>query len=286
MPSFELTPVEEYNNILFKRDDKFEPWSDLPLNGGKVRQAISLIENNLDNIKLRNNTIISATSVHSPQGVILAKVAKEYGLNCVLAIGGVKNISNNPLMLKAQELGAKIEIVSSFGYNSVLFDKVKKYNGFLVAFGMNAKEHKNSIITPIAKQVENIPEIDNLVIPVGSAVTICGILEGIQIFNKNIKTVYGIQIAGYNRMDVIYNTLPFFRYYGINLRFIPYKKFQYSKWVNIKFNNTEYLDQIYEAKAFDWLLNSGIDLTKEKTLFWIIGNTYNLRRMLYGTNNS
>jgi len=38
-----LTPVEQHGDMLFKRDDMFIPFKDMPLNGGKVRQALSLV---------------------------------------------------------------------------------------------------------------------------------------------------------------------------------------------------------------------------------------------------
>lgn len=56
----DLTPIEEYNGIYFKRDDLFMPYDDMPISGGKVRQMISLVENRLVEIKnYYNNTVIS-----------------------------------------------------------------------------------------------------------------------------------------------------------------------------------------------------------------------------------
>ena len=43
----ELTPIENYKGILLKRDDYFTLKN---VNGGKLRQAINLIYNNLDEI--------------------------------------------------------------------------------------------------------------------------------------------------------------------------------------------------------------------------------------------
>ncbi len=48
----ELTPIEEYDGVLYKRDDLFRPFPDEELNGGKVRQAINLIYQNLDLIRI------------------------------------------------------------------------------------------------------------------------------------------------------------------------------------------------------------------------------------------
>ena len=56
----DLTPIEEYNGVYFKRDDLFMPFEDMPISGGKVRQMISLVEDRLVEIKDHyNNTVIS-----------------------------------------------------------------------------------------------------------------------------------------------------------------------------------------------------------------------------------
>ena len=39
----ELTPIQEYDSVFYKRDDLFMPFPGEKLNGGKVRQAINLI---------------------------------------------------------------------------------------------------------------------------------------------------------------------------------------------------------------------------------------------------
>ncbi len=51
-----LTPIEKYNNIYFKRDDKFAPYGDV--NGGKMRQTIALFEKYKDKIKNEHNNIV------------------------------------------------------------------------------------------------------------------------------------------------------------------------------------------------------------------------------------
>jgi len=46
----DLTPVEKYDGLLYKRDDLFLPFGKYGTSGGKVRQALSLIGENVDNI--------------------------------------------------------------------------------------------------------------------------------------------------------------------------------------------------------------------------------------------
>jgi hypothetical protein len=80
-----LTPIEKHEGVYFKRDDLFRPFSDIGISGGKIRQCLSLVENNLRDIrKYHDATIATAASVHSPQSVIVARVAAlcgfgEYG---------------------------------------------------------------------------------------------------------------------------------------------------------------------------------------------------------------
>ena len=44
-----LTPVEEYSNILFKREDLYKPYDNF-IGGSKIRQCRDLVEKNLDYI--------------------------------------------------------------------------------------------------------------------------------------------------------------------------------------------------------------------------------------------
>ena len=79
-----LTPVEEYDGLLYKRDDLFLPFGKYGTSGGKVRQAVSLIGNNRSYIKENHkNTIVTHTQVHSTTGTILTRVAKHYNIKCI-----------------------------------------------------------------------------------------------------------------------------------------------------------------------------------------------------------
>ena len=51
MNIIDLTPVEEYNNIFYKRDDLYAPYGTDFVTGGKIRQCRDLIGTNLDYIK-------------------------------------------------------------------------------------------------------------------------------------------------------------------------------------------------------------------------------------------
>lgn len=113
---------------------------------------------------------------------------------------------------------------------------------------------------------ENLPdELDHLIVPSGSCVTLAAIAEGIRHFKKNVKHLYGVQIAGYDRNKDIQNLTT--AKYDLKLD----KTYDYEKALkNFKFKDIE-LDAIYEAKAFEWL-QKNIDYKTNKTLFWTVAN--------------
>ena len=66
----DLTPVEEHNGILYKRDDLYCPYGENFVSGGKVRQCRDLILSNMKHIQENcDNTIATAASIASPQSV-------------------------------------------------------------------------------------------------------------------------------------------------------------------------------------------------------------------------
>ena len=292
----ELTPVEQHGDMLFKRDDLFIPFKDMPLNGGKVRQALSLVYNNLERIhKEHGGVIATCSSVHSPQGIIVARIAKEFGFKSILGIANPKT-DINPICEKhynlkvARELGCQIEVVAGTGFDQVLQARLKKRypTAFIISFGMNYVHDKTSIIDCISNQTRNIPkDLDNLIVPMGSSITTCGILNGLVENDIPVKNVWLIQIAGYDRFDkmksilqdVNYDKFQFFIKSGSeinttvrgNVHNILSKEFPYTKLVKMKIDNELFLDCIYESKALfhfkNYIKGNG------KSLFWIIGNS-------------
>ena len=185
----ELTPVEKHGYMWYKRDDYFQPFDDFKVCGGKVRQCMSLMKENQKYIEDEcGGVVATASSVHSPQAVIVARIAKEYGYECIIGIGNTtvqKAVSKHRPIQLASMLGAEIIVLSeSQGFNNVLYANLKKLKEkrpfFEIHFGFQARTQKASIVGSIAKQVENIPEeITTLVVPMGSGITFCGILSGV-----------------------------------------------------------------------------------------------------------
>lgn len=283
----DITPVEEYDGVYFKRDDLYRPFDPEPLNGGKVRQCITLIKANLEKIKRDyDSTVATVTSVNSPQGIIIARVCKEFGLKCIIGVGGPGK-NNNNICQEIRRCGAEIITLSGIAYDNVLYKKLMELNRnfFVIKFGINVSE-STEIRDYISNQVENIPDdLENLVIPTGSGICAGAILYGIKKFNKKVKNVYIVQIAGYNRIDTINkieSSVPYI--------YLPYNKFPYSKKLKIFIRPDFQLDTVYESKAYHWMTNfphpdidykwgklyrpdeSLLSPLQGKTLFWCVGN--------------
>lgn len=274
----ELTPIEEINGVLYKRDDYFKPFSDIPINGGKLRQCIQLMFDNYEHIKNEcNGTVATAAGIPSPQGLIVTKSAKTFGFKTVLGYGNHNDekylIDKYKMVRLAYKMGADIRVLSKLGYDSVLVSKLKELQVqekfYIVKFGINLNGNPNAIVNSIAKQVQNLPdELDNLVVPVGSAITCSGILKGIEQYGKKIKNIYFVQISGYDRSDTVLSIVP---ETIINYKFIIDKTYPYSTKVDARPLCGFSMDSIYEAKALVWMMRN-VDYKKEKTLYWIVGN--------------
>lgn len=273
-----ITPIEKVDGIYVKREDLFKPYLFSNANGSKLRQCALLIEKNID---IARNGIITGTSVVSPQSVILASVAKSMDIPCTILYGGTteENLKKKKYPMIAKALGADLVVGSKIGYTSVLEARARELatqkNLFLVEYGFDLINNLDVFIESVALQVENIPDVDNLCVTCGSAITLIGILYGIALYGKNIKNVYAFAIAP-NRMDKLYKYRDLILWEkGVLLplekvRYIDYFKevgYNYNKSVNENIGNIA-LHPKYEAKTYRWLKNS---LLEGSILFWIVG---------------
>lgn len=284
--TLELTPVELHNGVYYKRDDLFAPYSDTPINGGKVRQCIALVENNLEHIRKNcDSTIATATSIESPQGIIISRVAKEYGLKSIIAIGGgtdaQKLIDKHRLVRASYDQGSEILAVNKLGYNSVLYSKLKELNQtrkfFIALFGINVDSNFEAILGTTMHQFENIPQdIHTIIVPVGSALMFSAILLAAKQHNFKGKII-GIQIAGVDRKKTIDDIISK-KYFmqRIPYTFVLDKTYKYHTYVKQNILGTDIpLDPIYEAKAHEYALKNNLLTTG--SLFWVVGNSMPIR---------
>ena len=274
----DYTPVELVDNIWFKREDKYAPYGDDFISGGKIRQCRDLVERNLDYIhEFCDSTIATAASIHSPQSPIVARVAKEFDLHCIIGFGNttIEGALKNIPMQWCRDLGAELVVLSeSQGFNNVLYANLKRLEQerpfFPILFGYAAQTHRESIVGRIAEQVQNIPpEVSCVYVPVGSGVTLAGVLEGKRKYNSNFSVV-GLQPFGYDRtksVSTICEGMSWEYDYEFRKGKYPYAKLHSRSIMDIE------LDMIYESKSFDM-----VEWEKDGSeLFWIIGNTNKLR---------
>jgi hypothetical protein len=162
----ELTPIEAAGDLFLKRDDHF---SRAGMRGGKVRTCWRLAQG--------AQGLVTAGSRSSPQINIVAHVARALGIPCrAHAPSGALS----PELLDAQAAGAEI-IQHSPGYNSVLIARARadaNERGWReIPFGMECRE----AVRQTASQIADIPEgARRIVVPVGSGMSLAGILTGMR----------------------------------------------------------------------------------------------------------
>lgn len=271
----ELTPIQEIGGILFKREDFFKPFEDSNINGGKVRQCLELLEVNQTLIKSsHNSTVVTHTSVRSPQGLLVANCAKHFGFDSITAIATPDlkaSIRRNKLLQLTREI-SEIRKIAEAGRNTKALDNClkdlqNKKGFFIVNFGIKSKRE---VMRPVINQCENLPdELDYLIVPSGSCVTLAAIAEGVRHFKKEVGRIIGVQVHGYDRNKEIRKLTN--ADYELEVD-ETYKKRDWTLLKNCNYEGIE-LDALYEARAFEWLKDrSGIDIKKNKILFWVVGN--------------
>ena len=279
MRKTEYTPVDLVEGIHFKREDLYAPYGDSFISGGKIRQCRDLVERNLDYIRTEcGSTIATAASIHSPQSPIVARVAQEFDLDCIIGFGNttVEKACKQIPMQWCHELGAELVVLSeSQGFNNVLYSNLNKLKEtrpfFPILFGYAAQTHRESIVDRISEQVQNIPsKCRVLYVPVGSGVTLAGVLEGRRKYGGDFDIV-GLQPFGYDRVGTVTGICEGMVHeydYEFRKGNYPYAKLHPRNVGSIE------LDMIYESKAFDM-----VDWKKNgHECYWIIGNTNKLRK--------
>jgi 1-aminocyclopropane-1-carboxylate deaminase/D-cysteine desulfhydrase-like pyridoxal-dependent ACC family enzyme len=279
MSKLELTPTHLRNGIHFKREDLYAPYGDAFISGGKIRQCRDLVENNLTYIiEECDSTIATAASIHSPQSPIVSRVAQEFNLKSIIGFGNTtvaKSLRNIPMQW-CHDMGSELVVLSeSQGFNNVLYANLKKLQEtrrfFPILFGYAAQTHRESIVDRISEQVKNIPTaVREVYVPVGSGVTLAGVLEGRRKYGGSYKII-GLQPFGYDRRSTVSSICEGMSWeYDYEFREGNYP---YSKLHERVIGDIE-LDMIYESKAFDMVAWKG----DETECFWIIGNTNKLRK--------
>lgn len=278
--NFDLTPVEQRGEYLFKREDTFAPFPFCGVNGGKLRQCMMLVNKSAERAA---NGLVTATSILSPQAVIASAVAKGLGVPCTIMYGGTtaRRLAELDYPRLCSRLGAEIRIVAETGRTSAITARAaalaQQTGRLLIRYGFDMRGNLDCFLGSVAEQVQNIPErLENLVVTCGSAITIVGILYGLSLYGKRVKNVYGIGVAP-NREAKINEYARLIAESGHKgeittpLRYIDafrlYKGFKYEDKVAACYHGITFHPR-YEAKTFRWLQATRL---RGDTLFWITG---------------
>ena len=174
-PKVEQTPIEQVNGGYYlKRDDLF---SVAGVQGGKARTCWFLSQGAVG--------LVTAGSRSSPQANIVAHIAKELNIPCRVH---TPQGELSPELLMAQDAGA-IVVQHRAGYNNVIIaraeEDAKARHWTNIPFGMQCWE----AVYQTSGQVANLPKVNRLVMPVGSGMSLAGVLQGLRLTNQNIPVV-------------------------------------------------------------------------------------------------
>jgi Pyridoxal-phosphate dependent enzyme len=275
----ELTPVELVDGLAYKRDDLFKPYRDVELSGGKVRQARRLLRPAAERIRREHGgVVLTATGVHSPQGLIIARVAAELELRCVLFVGATTRdgaLSRHRMLRTAVEHGAELDCSAGVAYESALAAAQQRWRdehdgaGYVVRFGINLEDDPDAILGSTAAQVANVPDdARTIVVAVGAGVTAAGVVLGALEHRPRARVVC-VQIAGYDRRDAIDRMTDGAAYDWHVVSGVPY-----ARHVRASVAPGFELDPIYEAKAWHYMR---AELELERACFWVVGDSRAVR---------
>ncbi len=240
-PGVSFTPVERHGNVWIKRDDLYQVAG---VSGGKARTCWHLAQG--------APGLVTAGASSSPQVNIVAHIAKELGIPCRCHVPSGKL---RPEVQAAAYAGAEIEQHKP-GYNTVIIkrarDDAAKRGWREVPFGMECVE----AVEQTAHQVGNLPrDIERIVVPVGSGMSLAGILTGLRDSGRSIP-VLGVKVGAdpTKRLD---KYAPHWR----ELSDLVDSGVPYEDEVHVDFPIK--LDPIYEAKCVEFL--------QPGDLLWVVG---------------
>ncbi len=243
----ELTPVEQIGNIYVKRDDLFQIAG---VCGGKARTCWYLAQG--------AKGLVTAGSRMSPQVNIVAHIANYLKIPCRVH---VPSGEITPELGEAKYFGAEI-VQHNAGYNNVIIARARedaKVTGWTnIPFGMECQE----AIEQTKKQVMNLPkDIQRIVVPVGSGMSLAGILHGLRENNQSFAVV-GVRIGAdpIKRLDK-YAPLFWWETATMINCGVDYHKPVFGELVGN--GKCIRLDPIYEAKCLPFV--------KPGDLLWILG---------------
>jgi 1-aminocyclopropane-1-carboxylate deaminase/D-cysteine desulfhydrase-like pyridoxal-dependent ACC family enzyme len=250
----ELTPIKEYKDILLKRDDLFNVGG--LTNGGKLRQALYLIEKNASVIEEKYyGNVVCSCSNKSPQSAIISEVCELYGFKSKIVT--CKTDKPNLCLTIAKNNNSEI-YGTKVGWNSVIEAKARQLFGFNIKMGFASDD----IIEANIPQVQNLPrDLDYLVVPVGSGYNFISIMKGLERYQIPVGRVIGVWV-GKNPTELIRKAI------HANQNYILHQ-YSASYSTSLKKYGNDF-DEIYEAKAYDWIMRN-LPYKDKKVLLWVVG---------------
>ncbi len=230
--------------VWVKRDDLFVVAG---VNGGKARGCWVLSDG--------ASGLVTASNRVSPQGPIIAAVAKQRGIPCRVHTprgGMTKELEF------ASNLGAEL-VRHKCGYNSVIIararEDAKKLGWKEIPFGMSCRE----CVDLIRNQVDNVPPgVKRIVMVCGSGISLAGVLWGLRDARRDIP-ILGVRVGAdpVKRLDIYAPPLWRMQVSLVN------SGYGYHKVPDTLHFGDILLDPIYEAKCLPFL--------RPGDLFWIVG---------------
>jgi hypothetical protein len=183
-----LTPIEQHGDVYVKRDDLF---SVAGVPGGKARTCLALAM-----LAQRDGCggLVTAGSRQSPQANIVAAIGRQLGMPVRVHTpsGPV-----TPELAAAMDAGAE-RVAHQAGRNSVIIHRARKdaedSGWFEVPFGMECQE----AVEQTRRQVDPTQwpdDLQRLVVPVGSGMSLAGVLWGLQDAGLGHLPVLGVQVG-------------------------------------------------------------------------------------------
>ena len=198
--------------------------------------------------------LVTAGARSSPQALIVAAIAKELRIPARIHVPSGEDTES---IVQARELGAKI-IKHRPGYNSVIIARARRDSentGFKeIPFGMQSRY----AIRQTAAQVKNLPigQIKRLIVPVGSGMSLLGIIQGLQDLGANVPI-----LAVWVGADPKRRLSAFCPDWRDRIELVK-SDYKYDKYLDKQIGPID-LDPIYEAKLVKYL--------RPGDLFWLVG---------------
>lgn len=303
IPTVPILPaVQVTDAIWLKRDDLYQPFADVPMNGAKTYQCLNLIGNHLDIIKDQyDGTIYSDNFLGSPQSPIVARVAKHYGLKCIIpvAAASLESALKHRSMQLVHEWGGEVVPVCTMGL-ALKWKAPERYGDrfFRVKFGMDGDDPAvlQAVVEPVRKQAAaflGLPtDAMTLVVAIGSGVVFGSLLVGMADLGVRFKRVVGVGIAGYDRTPTVTRVVESCGYampsatvresaFGQAtppvqpFEYIVDKTYAYNRHVARKVGDV-LLDSQYEAKAWEWAMRERL-IEQGPVMLYVVGNSNCLR---------